>query len=246
MSGSACAPVRDVALVLGASGGIGSACIRALADGHAAVVATSRRPPAEDILARENLEWVAADIASTDGRAAVVERVRTQIRPLASVVVASGIAHRGLVDDHSEADWRRTLDANVVGPALLLSALVTQARWADGAGVVLVGSLSARRALPARALYGASKAALEHFGRCLAVELAPRGISVNVVSAGVTDTPFLEGDLERVRRYTAERVPAGQMVQADEIAGAVAFALAAGRSLTAATIELDGGAGALG
>ncbi|HET6448997.1 MAG TPA: SDR family oxidoreductase, partial [Conexibacter sp.] len=95
-------------------------------------------------------------------------------------------------------------------------------------------------------LYGASKAGLEHFGRCIAVELASREIAVNTISVGVTDTPFLSGDRARNEAFARERIPIGRMATPDEVAAAVAFAAAGVRSLTGATIDLDGGSGARG
>jgi NAD(P)-dependent dehydrogenase (short-subunit alcohol dehydrogenase family) len=238
--------VAEAAVVLGGSGGIGAACVRRLAGAYDAVLAVSRRSPAEELLALDGVSWVEADIGAEAGRGAVLTALATADAALGALVVASGVAHRGPLETQTREEWERTLAVNLVGPALLLSALLAGAAWANPAGVVLVGSLSARRALPDRALYGASKAALEHFGRCAAVELAPRGISVNTVSVGVTDTPFLSGDRERIAAYARERIPAGRMAEPDEVAEAVAFALAPIGSLTGSTIDLDGGAGVLG
>ena len=237
--------MRDAALVVGASGGIGGACVRRLVSDHRIALAASRSKPDEDLLAFDRVRWAGADITTVAGRETIVDLVEQARVPLASVVVASGVAHRGPLLTQTEDEWHATLAANVVGPALLLSELAARATWTTPAAIALIGSLSARRALPDRSLYGASKSALEQFGRSIAVELAPRGIAVNVVSVGVTDTPFLSGDRERLERYTRDRIPVGHMANPDEVAEAVAFALIGG-SLTGATIELDGGAGVLG
>lgn len=236
----------EAAIVLGGSGGIGACCARRLAESHSLVLAVSRRAPDDKLLGLENLRWVGADIATAEGRGLVGEELAASGVPLAAVVVASGIAHRGPLSTQTEADWSGTLAVNLVGPALLLGALTDEAEWASPAGIVLVGSLSARRALPDRSLYGASKAALEHFGRCIAVELAPREIAVNTISVGVTDTPFLSGDRDRISAYASERIPVGRMATPDEVAEAVVFSLSGVGSLVGATIELDGGAGVLG
>lgn len=238
--------MNETYLVLGASGGIGGACVRKLAADGASVLATSRRPPGAEVLSAGTVDWVSGDISTVVGRAAVLDRVTGGGGRLGGVVVASGISHRGPVETHTVGDWQSVLTANLVGPAQLLADLVREAMWSEPAGIVLIGSLSARRALPDRALYGASKAALEHFGRCLAVELAPRGIYVNTISVGVTDTPFLVGDEERLARYVGQRVPAGRMTEPSEVADAVRYALTSAGSLAGASIELDGASGVLG
>lgn len=234
----------EAAIVLGGSGGIGAACAERLAQEYETLLAVSRRPPPDHLLELGCLCWVEADVATDRGREAVVEAVGEA--SLAAVVIASGVAHRGSLSTQTAEEWDRTLAVNLIGPALLLGSLAARVEWENPAGIVLVGSLSARRALPDRSLYGASKAALEHFGRCIAVELAPRGIAVNTVSVGVTDTPFLSGDRSRLDRYAASRIPVGRMATASEVAEAVAFALSGVGSLVGASIELDGGAGVLG
>lgn len=208
------------------------------------VVGVSRREPTVSF-DPGRFTYCRADIASEAGRKRVADVVRHSGLPIKYVVVASGVAHRALISDDSQDDWRHVLDTNLIGPALLLGELL-ELEWMVPSSIVLIGSLSARRALPRRSLYGASKAALEQFGRVAAVELAGRGIRVNVASVGVTDTPFLAGDRETLDRYISERIPIGRAGRPDEVADLVEYLVAGPMFMTGATIEIDGGSGVNG
>lgn len=233
-----------VGLLLGASGGIGRACLEPLLGMTPRIIAVARSagrlPPASDRI----LPCV-ADVGTTEGRDAIVELAEGLSAPIRYLVVASGVSHRSSIQEATESDWDRILRSNLVGPALLLGRLL-RLSWTEPATIVVVGSLSARRSLPNRSLYGAVKAGLEHFARTAAVELAPRRISVNVVSAGVVDTPFLGGDRDRLDAYAANRVPVRRMGRPDEVADLVGYLVRAPEYLTGAVIPLDGGAGVLG
>lgn len=236
----------SLAIVVGATGGIGSACVERLARKHTCVLAVSRRPLPGGLAQLGNVVWQPADLSDSAQREVLMTKIGEIDEPVAALVIASGVAHRAPVDAASAEDWDSVLGTNVSGPAALISAMVGRSNWANPAGLVVIGSLSARCALPDRSLYGASKAAIEHYARCIAVELAPRGIFVNVLSVGVTDTPFLEGDRSRLERYVAERIPTGRMIDPVEVAEAVDAVLAFRGAMVGATIELDGGAGVLG
>jgi NAD(P)-dependent dehydrogenase (short-subunit alcohol dehydrogenase family) len=234
----------DVGIVLGASGGIGSACIQKLARHSPFVLGVSRRTPALSV-DTGRFKFCAADITTRLGRDAVLAAVRETTGRIRYLVVASGVPHRNQIEDDADADWVRVLATNLIGPCLLFSELL-RLQWTRPAAVVFVGSLSARRALPRRSLYGASKAALEQFARVASVELAPRGISVNVASVGVVDTPFLTGDKEALDDYVARRVPIGRTGQADEIAEVIEFLTFGPAYVTGANIDVDGASGVNG
>ncbi len=121
--------------------------------------------------------------------------------------------------------------------------LLKRADWAEGSRLIGVGSISARRALPGRAVYGASKAAFEAFLIALGVEIAARGILVNVVAAGVTDTPFISGTKQDLEHWASERVPVGRLALAEEVASVIAYLVtSAPRYLNCSRVVVDGGA----
>jgi enoyl-[acyl-carrier protein] reductase III len=115
---------------------------------------------------------------------------------------------------------------------------------AEGSSIVAISSLGAGRVLEDYAVVGVSKAALESLVRYLAVELAPRGIRVNAVSAGLVETGALEYFEKRdeMLAYYRARTPAGRLVEPEDVADVVCFlASPAARMVTGQTLVVDGG-----
>ena len=231
-------------IVVGATGGIGSACARALATCAGRVVLCGRRGDALAELAADlGAVPVVADVATVPGRGAVVTAVEG---PLAWIVLAHGLPLRKSLAELDGPEIEELFAANLVGPTLLLNDLL-QLEWSAPKAVVVVGSISASRALPRRAVYGASKAGIEHLARSLAAELGPAGYRVNIVAPGVIGTPFLGDDTGPLAEWVANRVPAGRIGSPEEVADVVRFLIAdAPAFLTGARIAVDGGAEALG
>lgn len=233
-----------VGLVLGATGGIGSACVAALAGSVERMVVVGRDPARLDAAraaAGAGAVAVAADLGDAAGRTAIVEAVAAAGAPLRWVVAASGMPLRGALSEIDPAAIAETFQANLVGPVLLLRALADCA-WSNPASVVVVGSISATRALARRSIYGASKAGIEHFAMALGAEWAPRGIRVNVVAPGVIATPFLGPDQQRLETWVRERVPSGRTGTAAEVAHVVRYlVLEAPDYIVGARLAIDGG-----
>jgi enoyl-[acyl-carrier protein] reductase III len=134
---------------------------------------------------------------------------------------ATGVIRAALETEDKHWDW--TLAAN--SRALLSLARACTPDMKEGSSIVAVSSLGASRVLENYILVGTSKAALESVVRYLAVELAPRGIRVNAVSAGVVETQALEHfpNKEQMLHAGRTRTPAGRLVEPSDVAGAVAF-----------------------
>jgi enoyl-[acyl-carrier protein] reductase III len=138
--------------------------------------------------------------------------------------------------------WDWTLNANA--RALLSLARACAPDMESGSSIVAISSLGAQRVLENYVLVGTSKAALESVVRYLAVELAPRGIHVNAVSAGVVETEALDHFPNRGEMLHSgrTRTPAGRLVEPDDIAGAVAFLCSPdARMVCGQTLIVDGG-----
>jgi len=138
--------------------------------------------------------------------------------------------------------WRWCMETN----ALALNLLVQRGLplMAGGARVVALSSLGAQRAMPGYGFIGASKAALESLARALAQELGPRGIRVNVVSAGVVDTDALAyfPNREQLLSNFSERTPAGPVLTTEDVAGAVyLLCLPEAAMINGHTLVVDGG-----
>ena len=198
-------------------------------DAAAAEAATQiRAEGAEPVLVRGEVskEQVVAELASHGPYRVVVHNA------------ATGVIRQALETTDHHWDW--TLNANA--RALLALARATAPSMPAGSSIIGISSLGSQRVLADYVLVGTSKAALEAVVRYLGVELAP-AIRVNAVSGGVIDTGALEHFPNREEMLrSAERTPAGRLVEADDIAGAVSFLCSSDAAMVCGqTIVVDGG-----
>jgi NAD(P)-dependent dehydrogenase (short-subunit alcohol dehydrogenase family) len=234
----------SVGIVVGAGGGIGSACARALDATVDLMVLAGRsnvRLQATASTLTGKTATVIADITTEDGREAIAGAV-LDTEGIAWLTLASGVPLRGSLPQLAPADIQDTLMTNLIGPALLIRRLL-DGPWLPNASIIAVGSISATRSLPNRSVYSGSKAGLEHLCRSLAAEVAPRRIRVNVVSPGVIDTPFLGNDQAALQSWVSAHVPMRRIGTSDDVADVVRYLiLEAPEYVTGARIAVDGGA----
>ncbi len=213
-------------LVTGGSRGIGREIARTFAERGAARVAIGymRSDSAAEETAAE-LRRLGAEPVLVRGNVAsprVAEQV-AELGPLTALVhnAATGVIRPAIETDAKHFDW--TMSANA--RSLIALARAAAPTMPAGSSIVAVSSLGSVRVLENYALVGASKAALEAIVRYLAVELAPRGIRANVVSAGLVDTEALDHfpNREQMLGSALERTPAGRMVTPRDVADAVCF-----------------------
>ena len=233
----------SVGVVLGAGGGIGSACARALDATVDRMVLAGRsdaslRATASALTGKT--ATVVADITTEIGREAIAAALDRE--EISWVILASGVPLRGPLAQLAPADIEDTFMTNLIGPVLLIRRLL-DARWLPNASIIAVGSISATRSLPNRSVYSGSKAGLEHLCRSLAAEVAPRAIRVNVVSPGVIDTPFLGADQAALQSWISAHVPMRRIGTSADVAEVVRYlVLEAPEYVTGARIAVDGGA----
>src|SRR5438093_1515460 len=232
-------------LVPGGSRGIGREIALRFADEGAARVAIGylRNDKAAEAVAAE-LRARGAEPTLVRGNVAA-ERVAAEVAelgPLDALVhnAATGVVRPALETEDKHWDW--TLAANA--RALLSLARAAAPSMPRGAAIVGLSSLGSFRVLENYILVGTSKAALESVVRYLGVELAPRGIRVNAVSAGVVETEALDyfPNKDDMLRAARKRTPAGRMVEPRDVADAVLF-LCGPRSqmICGQTLIVDGG-----
>ncbi|AOB31237.1 oxidoreductase [Bordetella sp. H567] len=231
MSADAGSPLAGHALVTGACSGIGAAIAARLLEENWRVTGVDRAPAVIQAVRYDHIVTDLADVRATQDMARALP-------VMDAVVHAAGhmrTAPLGRLDpDEGDAMWR----IHVRAPQVLLDAMA--ARLPQGARIVLIGSRVAQGAA-GRSQYAAAKSALIGMARSWAAELAPRGITVNVVAPAATDTPMLR-DAGRASS-TPTLPPIGRFVSPREIAGLTAFLLGPdGGAITGQQVLVCGGA----
>lgn len=238
------------ALVTGASTGIGRATAeRFIAEG-ARVYLTGRRKQVLDAAAQELGDQAIAiqnDVSDLDDLDKLFDRIAADGNRLDIVFANAGVgeANRPL-DSLTPEAFEHTFGINVRGTVFTVQKALPLLN--DGGSIVLTGSSSARRGTPGFGVYSATKAAIRQFGRVWAAELAPRGVRVNTVVPGTTDTPGLRGLAEDPEQadalvdWLARSTPLRRAADPTEIANAVLF-LSSDQSsfITGSELFVDGG-----
>ncbi|QFG69484.1 SDR family NAD(P)-dependent oxidoreductase [Ornithinimicrobium pratense] len=230
------------AIVTGGSSGIGAAIVRRLrADG--ARVAVFDVQPVED-----SPHSYRVDVADDASVVAAVAEVGDSFGGIDILVNNAGIGAQGTVADNCDEEWHRVFDINVVGTVRVSRAALPWLRKSSAAAIVNTCSIASRAGLPNRALYGATKGALYSLTLQMAADHVREGIRVNGVSPGTAATPWVQRLLDTADDPAAERTaldarqPHGRLVEADEVADAVAYLASPRAASTVGTvIEVDGG-----
>jgi 2-keto-3-deoxy-L-fuconate dehydrogenase len=158
----------------------------------------------------------------------------------------AGIGAAGTVADNDDAEWHRVFDVNVVGMVRASRAALPYLKRSECAAIVNTSSIAASAGLPNRALYSASKGAVQALTLAMAVDHLGDGIRVNCVNPGTADTPWVQRLLDQADDPEAERAalearqPMGRLVSADEVADAIRY-LACATSTTGTVLAVDGG-----
>jgi 3-oxoacyl-[acyl-carrier protein] reductase len=236
------------AIVTGASRGIGAATASALDAAGARVALVARSADQLDTLAAKLANEpvvIPADLGTAEGpRAAATTALAAFGGRLDVLVNNAGIAVRKESEALEVDEIDRLWNVNVRA-ALLITAAVLPAMLEQGAGsIVSISSISGRRGAPRRALYAATKAALDGMTRALAMEYGPRGIRANSVAPGVVETDLWRENLAKpgVSDAVLAVIPTRRVSTPEEVADTVVFlASDASRAITGEIISADGG-----
>jgi NAD(P)-dependent dehydrogenase (short-subunit alcohol dehydrogenase family) len=235
------------ALVSGGTSGIGLAVVRRFVEEGAHVFVTGRRQEALDAIGRElgdAVTPVRADASESEGVAAAYRAVADRGAGLDALHVNAGIGEFKPLAEVTAEDVDRTFGTNVRGTTLMVQGALPFLH--EGSAIVVTGSSSASGTEPSFGLYGASKAAVATLTRTWAAELAPRGIRINTVVPGPTETPGLKGlapgNPDELVAKIASGLPFGRVLAPEEIAAAVLFLVSDQSSgVTGSELAVDGG-----
>lgn len=235
------------AIVTGAAQGIGRAIAEALAGAGANVVIADIKASAvavRDAIAEAGgtCEFVEADISTSAGVAAVIERTVARFGAIDILCPNAAVFRRSLVVDMPEADWDAVMNGGIRAVFLIVKAALPAMIRQQRGRIVITGSITgAHVGQVLHAHYGASKAAIVGFARCVALEVAQHNISINVVEPGNIMTDSMRAVPEMHQSYI-DHIPMNRMGETDEVATLVRFlASDDARYITGQEVVIDGG-----
>jgi NAD(P)-dependent dehydrogenase (short-subunit alcohol dehydrogenase family) len=242
----------QVALVTGASSGIGRHFAALLATAGAKVAVAARRADRLAELAREIEAGggqslpIACDVTRADDVAAVVATAESALGPLTLLVNNAGVVVSKPVLQHTEADWDHVVDTNLKGAWLMAREFAQHLIGLQRPGrIINITSVLGSRTIGRVPAYCAAKAGLTHLTQVLAMELARYGILVNALAPGYVETDFNRAFFQtEAGKALISRIPLKRLGQTEDLDGALLFlASPASAYVTGAMIAVDGGHG---
>lgn len=235
-----------IALVTGASRGIGLAIARRLLDAGATVILTARHFDEETVAALNasapgRVEIDACDLATPEAARLVIRNVFSRHKRLDILVNNAGIMRAAMMGMISDADVSATLDLNLASPLHLIQA-AARLMARTGGSIVNLSSVVGLEGAAGQLAYAASKAGVVGLTRAAAKELAPKGVRVNAVAPGYIETDMTAHLGEAVRAQSLQSIGLGRAGTPDDVADVVLFLCSdLSRYMTGQVLRVDGG-----
>jgi 3-oxoacyl-[acyl-carrier protein] reductase len=230
-------------IITGASRGIGAAIAEEAADAGNSVVLVARSDAVDELAAKIEARGGRAiavrEDVTADGAAERITEAARAAFGVVDVLVNNAAMHRGgRIERLPDDDFEAVLTANLIAPFRLSRAVVRD--MPAGGAVVNIGAVVGLRGFPGDSAYGSAKAGLAGLTQVLAIELGRRGITVNCVVPGFTETEMTAGVDEGARQRLLDRIPIGRPCTPQEVAAVVRW-VADSPAMTVALIPVDGG-----
>ncbi|WOD07175.1 3-oxoacyl-ACP reductase FabG [Marinomonas sp. GJ51-6] len=234
-----------IALVTGATRGIGKAIATALVEQGATVIGTatseSGAQSISEYLGDKGKGWV-LDVSSSESVDIVVKEITAEFGAPTILVNNAGITRDNLMMRMKEDEWEQVVNTNLTSVFRVTKACLRGMTKAKFGRVISISSVVGSMGNGGQTNYSAAKAGLEGFSRSLAAEIASRGITVNCVAPGFIETDMTKVLPEEHKAKLVEKVPSSRLGQPEEIAAAVAFLASQGAAyITGETLHVNGG-----
>jgi 3-oxoacyl-[acyl-carrier protein] reductase len=233
-----------IALVTGASGGIGAEIARALHAQGAKVALSGTRAAALEALQAElgdRAHVCPADLSDPAAAAALIETVEA-LGGTDILVNNAGLTKDGLALRMSDADWAKVLDVDLAAPFRLSRAALKFMLRRRAGRIINIGSVVGATGNAGQANYAAAKAGLAGLTKALAQEVASRNVTVNLIAPGFIETPMTDALSESQKAALSEKIPLGRLGSPADVAAAVVYLAAPEAAwITGATLHINGG-----
>ena len=242
---------HPVALITGASGGIGSEIARIFAkNGYSLALHCHKNKASLAQLTEElsssldegqNILCVTGDLSREEDVSHLMEEIQSSLGTIDVLVNNAAVSHVGLLQDMTLTEWQRVMNVNLTSVFLLSRAFIPSMLQNGGGRIINISSMWGRAGASCEAAYSASKGGVESLTKSLAKELSRSNIAVNAIAPGVVDTVMNDNLSKEEKAALSEEIPLGRFATAEEIADLVCYLSKAPFYLTGQVIGIDGG-----